>query len=63
MKSKSCGNCQNFLKFKNNENITGLCDLLDCRTKSDYRPNCSYWKGIKYKRKNGGVAQPGRAFG
>ena len=51
MKSKSCGNCGNFLKFKNNENIKGLCNHLDCRTLSDNRPNCPHWRGIKYKRK------------
>ena len=49
-KDKSCGNCRFFGKFKNDIIGGGLCDLLDCRTKTDSRPDCKYWKGIKYKR-------------
>jgi len=50
MKSKSCGNCMWFIKWKADKIGGGLCDFLDKRTKTDHGKNCPDWKGIKYNR-------------
>ena len=50
MKSKSCGNCGYFTKFKTLEGSGGLCEFFDARTNTDCGHLCEYWTGIKYKR-------------
>ena len=49
-KSKNCGSCMYFFKWKNDKIGGGLCNLRDGRTKCDYGRGCMDWKGIKYKR-------------
>ncbi len=48
MKTKNCGSCAGFFKWKNNGG--GLCEVLDARTKSDNGHNCELWKAKKYER-------------
>ena len=50
-KKKSCGSCQNFIKFTNTR-LRGLCDLFDWKISPDspYGHTCTAWKGIPYKR-------------
>jgi len=47
---KSCGSCQNYIKFKNRHLCRGICNLIDCGATSDSGKNCAMWKGIPYKR-------------
>ena len=51
MKTRNCGNCKFFIKWKNDSIGGGLCERTDRRTKSDYGHGCKLWKGIKYKRR------------
>jgi hypothetical protein len=46
--SKSCGSCDYFVKWK--DDGEGLCEIIDCRTKSDYGKNCKKYRGKRYKR-------------
>lgn len=47
---KSCGGCQHWQKTKyDRHGPVGLCELHDCRAKSD--STCSSWKAIPYDRK------------
>lgn len=48
---KSCGSCQYFTKWKNDQFSGGLRELLDCRTNTDHGRKCAYHKRIPYKRK------------
>ena len=50
MISKSCGNCAEFQKWKNDKWNSGLCNYHDGRTNTDCGKQCEEWKGIKYKR-------------
>lgn len=50
MKTKNCGSCNGFLKWKNDKFGGGLCETLDARTKSDHGHNCELWKAKKYER-------------
>ena len=50
---KSCGSCDHFTKFKNDQHSGGLCSFFDARTDTDRGKKCEKWKGIKYKRKGG----------
>lgn len=50
---KSCGGCRNWVKwkhFKGKLPSDGLCELHDCRAKSD--SVCRDWKAIKFERKD-----------
>jgi len=51
MKSKSCGNCYFFQKWKNDNWNSGVCEFEDCRTNTDCGKACPEWKGIKYDKK------------
>lgn len=46
--SKSCGSCQNFLKFKNDQLSGGLCLSYDARTDTDRGHKCPLWKAIPF---------------
>ena len=56
-RTKKCGNCFYFTKFKCLEGDSGLCEYYDCRTKDgggkyqNKNTRCSHWRSIKYKRK------------
>ena len=50
MKSKSCGNCDYFTKYRNDIYSGGICDFYDKRTNTDCGKKCESWKGIKYNR-------------
>ena len=45
-----CGNCEYFLKWKNDSIGGGVCEFTDARTKPDYGSYCKNRKSIKYKR-------------
>lgn len=50
---KSCGGCKWWCKWKlerRPHGSDGLCELHDCRAKSD--SVCKDWKTIKFERKN-----------
>ena len=50
MKTKNCGNCCGFHKWRNDKFGGGLCETLDARTKSDHGHKCPHWKALKYQR-------------
>jgi len=50
MCKKTCGNCEYFLKWKNDPFGGGLCEFTDARTDADAKVDCRHWKGIRYKR-------------
>jgi len=50
MKTKNCGNCVSFGKWKNDKFGGGICEELDARTKSDHGHKCRLWKAMKYER-------------
>ena len=50
MKTKNCGNCVWFTKWRNDKFGGGLCETQDRRTKSDRGHKCPYWKALKYQR-------------
>ena len=47
---KSCGSCEHFIKWKNDQRSGGLCALKDGRTSTDRGRSCGEWAGIKYTR-------------
>lgn len=47
---RSCGNCDYFTKIKTLEGDSGLCDVMDCRTKSDFGHTCMSFKPMKFDR-------------
>lgn len=47
--NKSCGGCQHFQKWKNYRFGGGLCNLHDCRARSDSSA-CQQWKHLKFHR-------------
>ena len=49
MKTHDCGSCKHFQKVKNWGHPSGICNLNDYRTNSDYGHGCSDWKAIPYK--------------
>ncbi len=50
MKTKNCGSCYAFTKWRNDKFGGGLCEELDTRTKSDGGHKCEHWKAKKYER-------------
>ena len=49
-KHKSCGNCANYWKRKNDMWFKGLCEFYDIQSSADNGHDCEGWEGIKYKR-------------
>ncbi len=50
MKTKNCGGCSGFVKWKNDKFGGGICEEFDARTKADGGHNCERWKAKKYER-------------
>ena len=50
VRKKRCGNCDYFMKWKNDPIGGGLCEFTDARTHPDTKADCKHWKGIRYKR-------------
>ena len=50
MAHRNCGNCRYFIRMKSMEDDPGICDFIDCRTKTDYGHYCKKFKSIKYNR-------------
>lgn len=49
--SKSCGGCQYFVKWKNDMNSSGFCEIKDSRTNTDGGHRCTQHKRMPYNRK------------
>jgi len=49
-RSKNCGNCKFFIKWKNDQISAGLCGKKDQRTETDSGHNCEMWKAKRYNR-------------
>ena len=47
---RRCGKCQAFVRMKNLEGSSGLCEIHDCRVWSDNGRKCKFFKAIKYER-------------
>lgn len=45
-RSRKCGSCINFTRWKNDKRSTGLCEFHDWRCDTD-SSGCKYWKGTE----------------
>ena len=48
---QDCGGCRWFLKLKNFDGNSGLCQFKDARTDEDCGHNCKEFKPPKHERK------------